>query len=43
MAGRPILLCDNTEALGDDGILEDARTVTLECGRGGGGSVFKSL
>lgn len=38
-AGRPILLCDNIEALlAEDGILDDARTVTLECG-----SDFKSF
>lgn len=43
-AGRPILLCDNIEALlAEDGILEDARTVTLECDKGSCGSDFKSF
>lgn len=41
--GRPILLCDNTEELGDDGILEDARTVTFECDRGSCGNFFMSF
>jgi hypothetical protein len=41
-AGRPILLCDNTEALGDEGILEE-RTVTFACDRGSCGNFFKSF